>query len=92
MVESSGTIDDLQYKLIEKKISDKIISIKLYLKLDQIKSIQINSWNISLDNGIESHGQNQVSVKLVKDAHFSPWTQWSSCSKSCIGLDEKYGN
>ena len=32
-----------------------------------------------------------ANVKLVKDAFFENWSSWTPCTKSCIGIDEKYG-
>ena len=60
----------------------------LYIKVQLNFSIE---WKISLKNKIDTDIRNQAVVLLVQDAYFGPWSTWSLCSKSCIGLDEQYG-
>ena len=46
----------------------------------------LTQWHFSLTNNIESENEN-AKVLLVKNAFFGLWSDWSSCSKSCIGYD-----
>lgn len=78
ILDSKGQINGLEYNLKKKWVSKKILNIRIYLK--------------TLENSTETEWKiNEIGVKLVKNAYFGPWTDWSFCSKSCIGMDEKYG-
>ena len=85
--EETRTLDGLKMGLQERWISDKILSVKLFIKAVE-KQNSSKEISISIENEV---GKSEAFIKLVKDAEFGPWSRWSACSKSCIGLDEKYG-
>ncbi len=76
-------------RIVEHEISSKILSIKVFIQVEEdLDLASLDRWTVGIHNGV---GSSHANVLFVTDAQLGPWTDWSHCSKSCIGLDEKYG-
>ena len=83
---TSGTTDYLQYKIVVTDIANKYKVIKVSLKYDEEPANAFREWKIVAKN---LQGESDpVIVKPTKEAFLSKWTEWSSCSISCLASDD----